>query len=123
MGSSAARCRLCGLLTLSLCVVGAWFLLSAPPLRSAQNTAPPKTKDAIASPAAGRQVAAAPGQKDGNPKLDATQTDAAELCALAEQLRAEIDKMSANSLAVGVVQDTERIRKLAKKIKGEANAH
>jgi len=115
------------MLPLGVGVVAALVLLTTVPVRSAQNPAPPKNAEALAPPSAVKDQAALITPKDKEePKksnLEKTRTDAAELSALADQLRDELNKMNANVLALDVIEKTQRLEKLAKKIKGEANGY
>jgi predicted mannosyl-3-phosphoglycerate phosphatase (HAD superfamily) len=81
----------------------------------------------LSSPAAVNNGAAVttPQQKEEPQKsnLEKTKTDAAELSALADQLRDELKKMNINVFSFKVIEETEKIEKLAKKIKEEANGH
>jgi len=56
-------------------------------------------------------------------KLEKTRTDAAELSALADQLRDELKNMNVNVLPLDVLEKAQKLEKLAKKIKGEANGY
>ncbi len=111
-------------LPLLAAVVAVTIFLTTSSLRSEQNPPPPKTGEAVAN-AAPNQVAAlaAPKPKAETKKtnLQKTQDDAAELSALADKLRDELNKMNANVFSLDVLQKTEEVEKLAKKIKGEAN--
>lgn len=51
------------------------------------------------------------------------QADAAELASTANQLRDELKKINAYVLPLDVMQKTETIEKLAKKIRGESRVH
>jgi len=51
--------------------------------------------------------------------FDKTKTDAAEMAALAKELRTELDDPNADTQSLEVVNLAERIEKLAKKIRGE----
>ncbi|MGO8789972.1 MAG: hypothetical protein ACLQVL_21660 [Terriglobia bacterium] len=93
------------------------------PGRSAQNTAllnngppPPAVVNNEAAPPTSK-----PKDDPKKSKLEKTKTDAAELSTLADQLRDELNKMNVNILPIDVIQKTEKVEKLAKKIKGEAN--
>jgi hypothetical protein len=64
------------------------------------------------------------GEQKGEAKksnLEKARTDAAELSALADQLRDELKKMNANVLSLDIIRKTEKVEKLARKIKAEAN--
>ncbi len=115
-----------GVSFLSLCgvVVAAIVMLTSVPVRSAQNPSPPKSGEALSPPPASDNPAAANSPKDkGEPKktnLDKTRTDAAELSALADQLRDELKNLNVNVLPLDVLEKTQKLEKLARKIKGEA---
>jgi len=115
------------ILPLGVGIVAALVLLTAASVRSAQNPAPPKNAEALAPPSAVKDQATliTPKEKEEPKKsnLEKTRTDAAELSALADQLRDELNKMNANVLALDVIEKTQRLEKLAKKIKGEANGY
>ena len=49
--------------------------------------------------------------------------DAAELAALAKELREELNKPNVNGLSAEIVNRAEKIRKLAKKIRGETDVY
>ncbi|MGA2987136.1 MAG: hypothetical protein ABSG32_25350 [Terriglobia bacterium] len=108
-------------------VVAALVLLATVSVRSAQNPSPPKIGEVLSSPSPAKDQAAltVPKQREEPKKsnLEKTKTDAAELSALADQLRDELNKMNVNVLALDVIEKTEEVEKLAKKIKGEANEH
>lgn len=108
-------------------VFAALVLLTTASLQSAQNPSPPKNGEALSSTSAVNDQAAltAPKQNGGPKKssLEKTKTDAAELSALADKLRDELNKMNVNVLSLDVIQKTEEVERLAKKIKGEANEH
>jgi hypothetical protein len=106
-------------------VVAALVLLTTVSVPSAQNPATPKNGEALSPPSAVNEqaVLTTPKQK-GEPKksnLEKTKDDAAELCALANQLRDELNKMNPNVFSLDVIQKTVEVEKLAKKIKGDAN--
>jgi len=113
------------ILPLGVGVVAALVLLATVPVRSAQNPAPPKNGEVLSPPpAVNDQAALSPPKQNGEPKksnLEKTRTDAAELSALADQLRDELKKMNVNVLPLDVIDKTEKVEKLAKKVKGEAN--
>jgi len=52
--------------------------------------------------------------------FDKTKSDAEQLAAMANELRDELNKTSANILSLDVIGKAEKIEKLAKKIKDEA---
>jgi hypothetical protein len=103
----------------------ACVLLASVPVRSAQNPIPPNSAEvAPPSSAVNNQASVTTPTPKGEPEkshLEKTKTDAAELSALADQLRDELNKLNAHTLSLDVLQKTEKIEKLAKKIKGEAN--
>jgi ssRNA-specific RNase YbeY (16S rRNA maturation enzyme) len=113
------------ILPLGAGVAAALVLLTTLSLRSAQNPAPAKNGEVLSPPAAVNNQAAliAPKQNEEPKKsnLERTRTDAAELSALADQLRDELKKTNVNVLPLDVLEKTEKLEKLAKKIKGEAN--
>ena len=111
-------------LRLLAAVVTVIIFLTTSSLRSEQHSPAPKTGEVVAN--SGPNPAAAPAASD--PKADTkktslqkTQDDAAELSALADKLRDELNKMNSNVFALDVLQKTEEVEKLARKIKGEAN--
>jgi hypothetical protein len=100
-----------------------FVLLAMVSAQVTQNPPSPKNGEALSSSAPGNDpapTAAKPKADASNPKLEKTKTDAAQLCALADQLRDELNKMNINVLSLDVIQKTEEVEKLAKKIKGEA---
>jgi hypothetical protein len=106
-------------------VLAALSLLVPFGVRSAQNPVLPTTGEVLSPPAGVKNEAAStpPKQKDESKKspLETTKTDAAELSLLADQLRDELNKINVNVLPFDVIQKTEKVEKLARKIKGEAN--
>lgn len=109
------RCGLAGL---------AVTLFAAAPALRAQNADVSKNGKALPRPSAvsgkaAQMVPAPSGTKKS--AHDKTKTDAAELSALANQLRDELSKMNVNVLSLDVLQKTDEIEKLAKKIQGEGN--
>jgi RNA polymerase-binding transcription factor DksA len=99
-------------------------LLTTVSVRSAQSPAPPKNEE-VPPPAAAvkNEAALTPSNPKGEPKnsnLEKTKADAAELSALADQLRDELKKMNANVFSLDIIEKTQKVEKLAKKIKGEA---
>ena len=106
-------------------VVAASVLMMPGPVRSAQDPAPAKNAEALPSPSPVHDQAALISIREkGEPnksKLNKTKADAAELSALADQLRDELNKMNVNVFSLDVIQKTQEVEKLAKKIKGEAN--
>ncbi len=105
--------------------VAAFILLTAVSLRSAQNPASPKSAEAVSPPLAANNQTAPntpkPKEEPKKPVLDKRKTDAAELSALADQLRDQLNKTNVNILSLDILQKTEEIEKLAKKLKGEAD--
>ena len=100
-------------------------LFGARLLRSMQKPAlPPSERPPASSPAVNNGTALATTEPAKDPKksrFDQTKIDAAELSALADQLRDELSKMNVNVLSLDVIQKTEQVEKLAKKIKGEGH--
>ncbi len=100
-------------------------LLAGLPVWSGQNALPDKPSAALSPPAAAKNEAITLTPKqDTEPaksKLEATKTDAAELSALADQLRDELNKLNVNVFSLDVLHKTEKVEKLAKKIKEEAS--
>jgi hypothetical protein len=115
------------MLPLGMGVVAALVLLTTVSVWSAQNPAPPKNGEGLSPPSAVNDQAALITPKEkGEPKksnLEKARTDAAELSALADQLRDELKKMNVNVLPLDVIEKTQKLEKLAKKIKGEANGY
>jgi hypothetical protein len=107
--------------------VAALILLTAVSTGSAQNPASPKSGEAVPPPSAVNNETAPnipkPKEEPKKSKLDKRKTDAADLSALADQLRSELNNTNVNILSVDIIQKTEEIEKLAKKIKGEAGEH
>ena len=108
-------------------VAATLVLLATVPVRSAQNPAAPKNGEALAPSRAVNDQAAliTPKEKEESKKsnLEKTRSDAAELSALADQLSDELKKMNVNVLPLDVIEKTQKLEKLAKKIKGEANGY
>ena len=106
-------------------IAASFVLLSTKPLRSMQNPPlAPGEKVLTSSPAVNNGSALTTDRTAKDPKksrLDQTKTDAAELSALADQLCDQLGKMNANVLSLDVIQKTQKVERLAKKIKGEAN--
>jgi len=113
------------ILPLGVGVIAALVLLATVSLRSAQNPGPPKNGEALSSPSAvNGQAALITPKPQGDTKqsnLEKTRTDAAELSALADQIRDELNEMNVNVLPLDVIKKTVTVEKLAKKIKEEAN--
>jgi hypothetical protein len=111
-------------LSLGVGVLAALVLLTTISVGSAQNPAPPKNGEVLTPPAAVKNEAAlATPKPSGEPKnsnLEKTKADAAELSALADQLRDQLKKMNANVLSLDIIDKTQKLEKLAKKIKEEA---
>jgi hypothetical protein len=112
------------ILPLGVGIVAALVLLASVSVRSAQNPAPLKNEEVPPPAAAVKNEAAPPPSnpkgESKNPNLEKTKIDAAELSALADQLRDELKKMNANVLSLDIIDKTQKVEKLAKKIKGEA---
>jgi hypothetical protein len=112
-------------LPLGVGVIAALVLLTTVSMRSAQNPGPPKNGEVLSSPSAvnGQAALITPKPKGDTEQsnLEKTRTDAAELCALADQIRDELNKMNVNVLPLDVIKKTVTVEKLAKKIKEEAN--
>ena len=109
---------------LGVAVVAVIVLLTTASVPSAQGPAPPKSGEALPTPAAvNNQAAMASPKEKEEPKksgLDKTKADAAELSALADQLRDELSKTNINVFPLDVLEKTQKLEKLAKKIKAEA---
>lgn len=121
----AALPRLRGFVLLLL-MVGVTFaiLLTAVHARTAQAPAAPSPANALSSAAAPKDEATTvPGPKAAakGSKLDKTKSDAAELSTLADQLADELNKMNVNVFSLDVLHKTEKVEKLAKKIKEEVH--
>ena len=128
----SAMIRICSLLKFprftlrfGVGVVAALVLLATLSLLRAQNPGPPKNGEVLAPPsAANDQAGLIPPKAKGDAKssnLEKTRSDAAELSALADQLRDELNKMNANVLPLDVIKKTVMVEKLAKKIKEDAH--
>ena|SRR5579862_9680225 len=89
----------------------------------AQTPAAPNTADHLPPPAASDQQPAVTAGKPGagNTGNEKAKADAARLSTLADQLRDQLNKMNVNVLSLDVLQKTETIEKLARKIRGEAD--
>jgi len=113
---------------LPLCagVVASLILLIAVSGRSAQYPILPKREEPLPPPPVIYMPPkpATPQPKVAPKKLNRnkTQTDAAELSDLAEKLNAEVSKMNVNILSFDVIQKTEEIEKLAKKLREDSHA-
>lgn len=111
-------------LPLLVAAVALIIFLTTSSLRSEQNPPAPKTGEALANSApnpAAAPAAAKPKAEAKKTNLQKTQDDAAELSALADKLRDELNKMNANVFSLDVLQKTEEVEKLARKIKVESN--
>ena len=112
-------------LILAFGAVLALVLLNAEPVRSGQNPPSPSSGRVLPPPrAVNNQTALAspkPKEEPRKSNLEKTKSDAAALSALADQLRDELNKMNVNILSVDVIEKSEKVEQLAKKIKGEAN--
>jgi hypothetical protein len=108
-------------------VVAGLVLLTTVSAPRAQNPAPPKNAEVFSSSSAVNDQAtlSIPKEKQDLKKssLEKTRADAAELSALADQLRDELKEMNVNVLSLDVIEKTKKLEKLAKKIKGEANEY
>jgi uncharacterized protein YggE len=105
-------------------IISAAILMGAATLRSQQNTTASTHLEVSATAAASVQPsppAPQPKVEAKKSNLDKTKDDAAELSALADKLKDELDKLNANVFSLDVIQKTEQLEKLARKIKGEAN--
>jgi hypothetical protein len=107
-----------------VCIIAALILLSVAPLSMAQNPAVPKTGQPVSPPRAPNAHAAVTTPQQETPKSspgDQAKADAAELSDLADQLRDQLHRTDINILPLNIIQKTEAIEKLAKKIRGEAD--
>lgn len=115
------------ILSCGVAVIAVWVLLAGVSGLGAQNPSSPKVGVVLASPspASGQAALVTPKPKAEAKKshVEMTKTDAAELSALADQLRDELNKMNINVLSLRAIQKTEEVEKLAKKIKAEAYEH
>jgi len=105
-------------------VIAAWILLSVAPTSVAQNPAVPKTGQPESPPQAANAQAAVTTPKQASLRSspgEKAKADAAELSDLADQLRDELHRTDINILSLNIIQKTEAIEKLTKKIKGEAD--
>jgi len=106
-------------------VIAALVLLTTVSVPSAQNPVPPKNGEVLSSPSVvnGQAALIAPKPKGDTRQsnIEKTRIDAAELSALADQIRDELNNMNVNVLPLDVIKKTVTVEKLAKKIKGEAN--
>ena len=111
--------------SLGVGVVAALVLLGSVSVRSEQNPAPPERAEVLSPASAVNNQAAVliaqPKEEKEKSNLEKTRADAAELSALADQLRDELKKMNVNVLSLDVIEKTEKLERLAKKIKGEAH--
>ncbi len=125
MGRTRPALKFRGFLIASCLVVVATLVLPATVrLQSAQNPGPTKAGEAAAPPSAlnNQPTAITSKEKEESKKsaTDKTKTDADELSALADQLCDELNKLNVNVLPLDVLAKTQKLEKLAKKIKGEA---
>jgi hypothetical protein len=105
------------------CIVAALFLTTVS-VRSEQNPSAAKNAEPVPNSAANEQASFTTPRPTAEPKksnIEKTQDDAAALSALADKLRDELNKMNANVFSLDVIQKTEEVEKLARKIKGEAS--
>lgn len=102
------------------------IFLTTVSVRSEQNPSAPKNAEPVPNSAANEPASFTALKQKSEPKksnVEKTQDDAAALSALADQLRDELNKMNVNVFSLDVIQKTEEVEKLAKKIKGEAYRH
>jgi hypothetical protein len=115
------------IIPIGLGVGAALVLLAALPVRSAQEPSAHPDGEVLSPPAAVKDRAAlTPPDQKGDPKesnLEKTKTEAAELSTLADQVRNELNKMTVDVFSLDIVEKTEKIEKLAKKIKDNANGY
>lgn len=117
--------KLCRARTLAICLV-----LAAVPCGGAQNTqqTPRPTPGAqLPLPGGGnedepqdpmqRKVLHDAGKKRNEERQQQLKADASRLLALAQELKAEVDKSSKDTLSVDVVKKADEIEKLAKSVK------
>jgi hypothetical protein len=106
-------------------VAATLVLLATAPLWSAQNSTSSNPGEVLSPPTATKNMAAVTTTADkvqpGKTKLERTKNDAAELSALADQLRDELKKLNANVFSLDVFQKTEKVENLVKKIKEDAH--
>jgi len=103
-------------------VVAAWVMLATVPVVSGQNPASPPNEEALSPPtAANSRTTPKQDSQRKESNLEKTKTEAAELSALADQLRDELNKMTFDVFSLDIIQKAEKVEKLAKKIKGQAN--
>jgi hypothetical protein len=107
--------------------IAAVILLTAFSVMGGQNP-PPIHPDEVAPPApavsnSSSLIAPKPLATPPKSNREKTQADAAQLSALADQLRDQLNKMSVHVLSLDVIQKTQAIENLAKKIKAEADEH
>jgi hypothetical protein len=106
--------------------LAAAILLAVSSLSVAQNPSPPEAgKSGSSSHPPDAQIAGdAPKQEPPKSAPGAkAKADAVELSDLADQLRDQLHRTDVNILSLDIIQKTEAIEKLSKKIKGEANGH
>jgi hypothetical protein len=100
------------------------ILISFASLCIAQTPTAPKSGES-GSPSTGSSIqSAAPASKKpaaNDPASEKAKADAAKLLTLADQLRDQLNRMNVNVLSLDVLQKTETIEKLAKKMRGEAD--
>jgi hypothetical protein len=104
--------------------LAAAILLAVAPLSIAQNPAAPKNEESVSSstvPNAQAAVSAAKQEPPESSSGEKARADAAELAELANQLRDQLHRTDFNILSLNIIQKTEAIEKLAKKIKGESH--
>jgi len=122
------RQKACGFIRL----LGVAGILAATSLFSAlggraQNPAPPDGSPPGPSRTVVKELAAPPAAQhkgdDKESKLEKTKSDAAEISALADQIRDELSKVNVNVLPLDVIEKAAKVEQLARKIKEEARGH
>ncbi len=105
--------------------IAAFILLTAIWVMGGQNPAPTHPGEvAPAAPAVNTSshlIVPNPPAAAQKSKRERTKADAAELSALADQLRDQLNKMNVHVLSLDVLQKTQAIENLARKIKAEAD--
>ena len=126
MGPVNSLLRVHGIMhTLRTVVLAGLILLFVVAVRSAQNPAVPNGGEVLPPDSAVKdQSAPAPPVQAGSAKKtgrEKTKTDVAQLSALADQLRDELNEMNPNVFSLDILQKSQAIEKLAKQIKEEAD--
>jgi hypothetical protein len=120
-GSIRQRRATLGLLIIITCLTPASVLgqypLGDPNWRSASVGAPPTSQNEAPKPLTDKQ------RQILQASLERTRKDAAEMAALAKELREKLDKSNADALSLEVVNLADKIEKLAKKIRGETKGY